>query len=44
MDQIQERHERAVGDDFIKWYNEQNGTKFSADHRDERRDGRVVSP
>lgn len=28
MDAIQEKHERAVGDTFIGWYNAQNGTTF----------------
>ncbi|MFQ5804333.1 MAG: hypothetical protein ACE5JQ_15700 [Candidatus Methylomirabilales bacterium] len=28
MDSIQEQHERAVGDAFIEWYNNWNGTKF----------------
>jgi hypothetical protein len=29
MDSIQERHQRAVGDAFIEWYNKQNGTGFT---------------
>jgi hypothetical protein len=29
MDQTQERHEQAVGADFIAWYNRQHGTVFS---------------
>lgn len=29
MDKIQERHERAVGQEFIRWYNAQNGTAYA---------------
>ncbi len=29
MDSTQERHERAVGDAFIEWYNKQNCTRFT---------------
>jgi hypothetical protein len=29
MDAIQEKHERAVGDAFIDWYNTQMGTSFA---------------
>jgi len=29
MDQVQERFERAVGDDFVRWYNAVNGTAFT---------------
>jgi hypothetical protein len=28
MDEIQEQHERAIGEAFIGWYNQQNGTRF----------------
>jgi len=28
MDEIQERHERAVGQDFINWYNREHRTAF----------------
>src|SRR5437867_7968832 len=28
MDAIQEKHERAVGDAFINWYNERMGTSY----------------
>jgi hypothetical protein len=33
MDDIQIKHERAVGDDFIRWYNRANVTRFSFDTR-----------
>ena len=28
MDEIQEQNERAIGEVFIDWYNQQNGTRF----------------
>ena len=28
MDTIQEKHERAVGDAFVEWYNRLKGTSY----------------
>ncbi len=36
MDTTQERHERAIGDAFTKWYNEQNRTHFRYHDRGDR--------
>jgi hypothetical protein len=33
MDATQERHERAVGDEFVRWYNEGNATAYAFDRR-----------
>lgn len=33
MDTIQEQHERAVGDAFVEWYNQRNGTEYRYDTR-----------
>ena len=33
MDEIQRKHERAVGEAFVDWYNSERGTKFDFDGR-----------
>ncbi len=33
MDRVQEQHERAVGDAFVNWFNQQNGTEYIYDRR-----------
>ena len=33
MDDVQKQHERAIGDDFINWFNSQNESNFSFSSR-----------
>lgn len=33
MDAIQNKHERAVGDDFMRWFNHRGRTHFKFDNR-----------
>jgi hypothetical protein len=33
MDEIQGKHERAVGEAFIRWFNAKNGKQFTYDNR-----------
>jgi hypothetical protein len=38
MDLIQEKHERAIGDAFIDWYNAHHGTNYTYSGRGAIRD------